>query len=498
MDNREYDELLENYREISLLTSVKGLLDWDQETYLPKDSIDKRAKQTSLLSGLIHRRISSVRVGKLIENLEGEADLSRDQRAIIREVKRVHRRAASVPESLVREMSKTTSLAQSKWSRARKKDDFDIFGPSLEKIISLKKEEAEYIGYPDRPYDALLDEYEPYTLTSDVAAVLDRLKIKMKPIVKKIIESGLVIDTTPIESGFETDKQEKFCRMILEDMGYDFNRGRLDRTVHPFTVGSDDDVRITTRYSDDLKVSLFSCIHEGGHALYEQGYLRENYNTPLAEPISLGIHESQSRMWENIIGRSLPFWEHYRETLTRHFPVLDRFTTSEIHNMFNVVKPSLIRVEADEVTYNMHILLRFEIENELFDGRMDAKEIPQEWNTRMEKYLGIETPDDRRGCLQDIHWSMGAIGYFPTYTLGNLYAAQFYESMRREIPQLDGRIGEGDLKTPLKWLRENIHRHGKRYTASELVEKVSREPLNEDHFVDYIREKYSSVYGLDL
>jgi carboxypeptidase Taq len=280
-------------------------------------------------------------------------------------------------------------------------------------------------------------------------------------------------------------------------MGYDLERGRLDPTEHPFTIGSNEDVRVTTKYNpDDPRPALFSCIHEGGHALYEQGYHTRYKNTPLAEPCSLGIHESQSRLWENIIGRSIHFWKFYYPLIRGAFPSLSGMTLEQFHRSINNVKPSLIRVEADEVTYNLHILIRFELEMDLIAGKLDVKEIPQAWKDKYEEYLGIRPKTDREGCLQDIHWAMGAFGYFPTYALGNLYSAQFYWAMVKKHPEVEKHISEGDLRTVLVWLRTNIHEKGKLYPASELVEIVTGEPLNEDHFIDYLKEKYGTLYNV--
>lgn len=498
MIDESYKRLLEIYREISHLHTITSILHWDQETYMPPNAITLRAGQNALLSGLIHQKITSDKIGKLIGKLEKNDELDRNQKAIVREIARMHRRAISIPEKLVREISKTKSIAQPAWARAREKNDFKGFQPHLEKILDLMKEVAEYIGYEEQPYDALFDEYEPYTRTSEAAEVMGKLREKMIPIVKRISDSDVVIDSSVLEGSYPVPDQRIFMLDLVKNLGYDLSKGRLDVTTHPFTTGTMTDVRITTRFSEkDIRPALFSCIHEAGHALYEQGFLEENYHTPLADAVSLGIHESQSRLWENIIGRSRPFWSHYYSRLRSSFNSLKDTNMNTFYQAINEVKPTYIRVESDEVTYNMHILIRFELELEMINDGMEVSEVPAAWNEKFEKYLGIIPPDDTRGCLQDIHWSMGAVGYFPTYTLGNLYSAQFYNSMLKDIPDMWENVAAGKFTDILDWLRINIHNKGKLHPATDLVKEVTGESLNEDHFVNYIKEKYGNIYGFN-
>jgi carboxypeptidase Taq len=363
-------------------------------------------------------------------------------------------------------------------------------------MVDLKMQVAEKVGYSDTPFDAMLEDHEPYTLTRQVKEIFERLRKKMVPIIENIV--SVEKDEILIKGDFPRDAQEGFYRKILTDIGYEFDRGRLDITEHPFTIGSGDDTRITTHYyEDDPRPALFSCIHEGGHALYEQGFLKEHFHTPLGEACSLGIHESQSRMWENLIGRSYPFWKHYYSGFQGSFPALSKIPLPLFYEAINQVKPSLIRTQADEATYNLHILIRFEIEIDIFDGKIDIKEIPQAWNDKYESYLGIRPDNDSVGCLQDIHWSMGAFGYFPTYTLGNLYASQFFDQMKRDL-DVDALMENGDLRPILSWLRTNIHHHGKMHPASELIKIVTGNRLDEDHFINYLKAKFGPIYEITL
>ncbi|MGA1821091.1 MAG: carboxypeptidase M32 [Thermoplasmatota archaeon] len=499
MTDVSYRRLLDIYSEISHLHSITSILHWDQETYMPPNAVSLRAGQNSLLSGLIHQKITSREVGSLLDELENREHLDENQYAIIREIGRIHRRAVSIPEDLVREISRTKSIAQPAWARAREKNDFKSFQPHLVKIIDLMKKVAEHIGYDDQPYDALFDEYEPYAKTSEAAEVMKNLRDKLIPIIRKISESGVDIDSSALEGSYPIPDQRAFMLDMVKNLGYDLSRGRLDVTTHPFTVGSMSDVRITTRFSEtDLRPALFSCIHEAGHALYEQGFLEEFYHTPLADSVSLGIHESQSRLWENIIGRSVPFWDYYYPILRARFDGLGGTDLSTFYRAINKVKPTYIRVEADEVTYNMHVLLRFELELELLNDEIDVSELPAAWTEKFEKYLGITPPDDTRGCLQDIHWSMGAVGYFPTYTLGNLYSAQFHNAMLRDMPDMWEDVRYGKFSDILNWLRIKIHNKGKLLPATDLIKDVTGESPNEDHFVSYIREKYGKIYDINL
>ena len=369
--------------------------------------------------------------------------------------------------------------------------------PVLSKIIELKKQEAEYIGYEDRPYDALLDGFEAGLTTAGLAPMFAGLRDKLSTIVDKIIKSGVEPDLGLVKCCYPVDEQAKLCKALTETILYDYDRGRMDVAPHPFTAGTLNDSRITVRYfDDDVRPSIFSALHEGGHALYEQGFIQEHYGTPMAQAVSLGVHESQSRMMENLVGRSRPFWEHWYPKLEKMFPKqLNGYNLDNWYAAINDVRPSLIRVEADEVTYNLHIILRFEMESELFSGELDIKDGPAAWNEKMQKYLQVEVPNDANGIMQDIHWSSGLFGYFPTYTLGNLYSAQFYHKAKQDMPDLEQNLAKGDVAPLLNWLRTNIHNKGRLYRAGELMEKVTGSQPSEEYFIDYLNKKFGELYG---
>jgi carboxypeptidase Taq len=498
MNVKAYDDLIDRYADIVRLGQVGSILMWDQNTYMPPGAVEMRGSQQSLVSGIAHKKLTSPRIRKLIKKIENE-ELTDKQRAIVREIDRVHTKASSIPRKLVEEISRMEPVATGAWIKAREKSDFSLFKKEQERFFSLKKEVAEHVGYEDSPYDALIDEYEPYMKSRKIEEIFHNLGRKLKPLVGKLTEACREMDPDAIKGDYPVEKQKSFSQFILQKMGYDMERGRMDISAHPFTSGSMDDVRITLRFDEnDIRPGLFSTIHEGGHALYEQGFRRENYLTPLSESVSLGIHESQSRFWENIIGRSRIFWEYMYPELKSFLPTLEQIDLDLFFKAINHVVLSPVRVEADEVTYSMHILVRFLIEKDLIEEKLDIPDVPQAWNDLYERYLGIVPENDSEGCLQDIHWAMGAIGYFPTYTLGNLYSAQFYNEVRHDVEDIDTSIGNGDLVPALKWLRENIHVHGKFYSADDLVREVTGHPLTEDHFINYLKDKYSQIFDVDI
>lgn len=493
-----YGKFMERVAELADIGHAQGLMGWDQETYMPPKGAAMRARAQGTLAGLHHERLTAPELVALVEELKGQ-ELEGDAAVNVREVDRGQSRALKIPKDLVVELSRTESLAHEAWVEARQQSNFALFQPWLEKILKLKKEVAERVGYEGAIYNALLDEYEPYALTEEIEPLFARLREKLVPLVERISAVGKFPARGVLDQEYPIVGQEELGRQVLEDMGFDLEAGRLDLAVHPFCSGtSRDDVRLTTRYSAEwLPGSLFGTIHEAGHGLYEQGLPADAVGTPAGSSVSLGIHESQSRMWENMVGRSRAFWTHYLPRLKTLFPnQLEALDVDAFYAAVNQVEPSLIRVEADEVTYNLHILLRFELEQDLFEDRVAVGDLPAVWNERMEQYLGVRPPDDAQGVLQDIHWSMGGMGYFPTYTLGNLYAAQFYHQAQQDLPDLAAQIERGELGGLKRWLNEKVHARGSRVTAAELVAEVTGEKLSADYFTDYLEAKFGALYGL--
>ncbi len=494
--------------EIQLLAHSVALLQWDQETGMPPKAIEERSEQLSLLEGMIHDRQTDPRVKGLLEEAgfttaanirvdEGTSDF--EEKAFLRAFGRSFERAAKIPRRLVTEMSRVSSRAQAAWIEARGRDDFSEFRPHLEKILALTIEKAGVLGYEDHPYDALLDEYEPGMSTRETASVFDELQRSLKPLTERIVEAqkALRVDDSFRFRGYPVEAQREFSLRVLREMGYDFDRGRLDESAHPFTTSTGgEDVRVTTRYNErDLFSGLFGSIHEGGHALYEMGIDSRYHGSVLGEGTSLGIHESQSRTWENMIGRSIEFWEHYFPILKKdYFPnQLGDIAQDVFIRGVNKVEPGLIRIHADELTYSLHVVLRFELEIALVNGDLKVRDLPEAWNEGMRRLLGIVPEGDADGVLQDVHWSMGAIGYFPTYALGNLFGAQFFQILRGQMTELDRKISQGDLRAIREWQRENIHRHGSTLTATELCGKISGEVLNPGYFTRYLEEKFGKL-----
>lgn len=495
-------------RELQLLSHSAALLQWDQETYMPEQALRERAEQMSLLSGLIHDRITLPEIADILVSLgvvfEQEAvpkvpaTFKGIEGAFLRELARQYRRNSKIPRDLVAELAKQKSIAQRIWMEARKVADFSRFSGQFSVILGLVKEVSSCLGYEDHPYDPLLDEFEPWMKTADVEGVFRKLRPGLTELLDKIRGSKETVDTEFLKCNYDIEKQRFFGRMILETIGYDFSRGRLDESIHPFTttLGSSD-VRLTTRYTRDFfPTAIFGTIHECGHGLYELGFAEGLQGTLLAEGASLGLHESQSRMMENLIGRSFPFWSFFYPKFKELFPqVLADVDLHRFYKGINQVAPSFIRVEADEVTYNLHILLRFELEKQLISGDLEVDDLPDAWNAQMVELLGITPPDDAQGVLQDVHWSWAMIGYFPTYSLGNLYAAQFFRVMTRDISDWRKQIQQGRFGAVLDWLKENIHRHGKVYSAQELCTRISGEALNPRYLLDHLERKFGEIYG---
>jgi carboxypeptidase Taq len=488
--------------DIAQLKSALAVLMYDREVFMPSKGSAPRADMLSFLAGELHERVVAPDFIALVGDAKAAADAKRlpaDESAIARELFRDVSRERKLPVEFVRELTHVTSEAYHVWMGARKKKDFSAYAPTLERIVALKRREAELVGYKKTPYDALLDVYEPYATTGEIDAVLTDLRNFLVPFLAKIRASRAGVSAAPIAGNYDVEKQKAFCALIVRQIGFDFEAGRLDVSAHPFSTGFHPrDVRITTRYNPkEVGESISGAIHEAGHAMYEQGLPAERFGTPLGEAVSLGIHESQSRMWENMVGRSLPFWTYFYPLLQKEFPApLVAVSLDVFYRAMNVVRPSLIRVEADEVTYNLHVILRFEIERALIEGSLGVADLPRIWNAKMKELLGVDVPDDGVGVLQDVHWSGGAIGYFPTYSLGNLYSAQFFAAARRDLPDMDAQMARGEFGGLLGWLREKIHVHGRFYSAQELVQRATGEKLNIRHYADYISKKYGAIYEL--
>ena len=501
------EQLKSKLREIHHLRDAASVLSWDQETYMPSGAGRVRAEQLATLQTLAHDQFVSSEMEGLLSryvdldtgNLlsEDQSEITDSTQALFRETWRDFSRAKKLPSAFVTELERECSLAQQVWAEARKTNDFQFFLPKLQKLVALKRQEAEFLGYTDSPYNALLDTFEPGSKVSELRPLFASLRSHLTRLLDQVRESSVQPNTELLTQSFDSGNQMVFGRLVLEQMGYDWQRGRLDLSAHPFTTAfHPTDVRVTTRVFDqDLPSCLFSCIHEGGHGLYEQGLPPKHYGTPLGEAISLGIHESQSRLWENSVGRSLAFWEYFYPKLQDMFPSqLGATGIEEFYLAINRVTPSLIRVEADELTYNLHIMVRFEIELDMIEERVEVDELPELWNAKMQEYLGIVPTSDAEGILQDVHWSFGAFGYFPTYTLGNLYAAMLFDQASQDLPTLHQDIGQGNLLPLKKWLNDQVHRWGRQYSAANLIHKVTGKNLTPDPFIQSLEKKMGDLY----
>ncbi len=490
------NELNRAWARISRIEQAIAILHWDMETCMPEDGSGPRSEQLALLAEVGHEWLTSDSTARLIEEAEKEvAGAGHDSReaALVRAARRLYDRKARIPSDLVSRMARTVARANSVWIRARAESDFPSFAPILGEIVELNREQADALGHGGNRYDALLDLYEPDLTTAETERIFDELKEVQVPLVRDVVSRRRDEDLDFLKQNFSVDRQEAFGLEVLRDLGFDFRRGRQDRSAHPFTTSfTPYDVRITTRFFEkDLLSALFSTIHEAGHALYDQGLPLDAIDTPLCQPVSLGVHESQSRLWENIVGRSRGFWEHYLPILKRYFPgQLDGVDTERFYRAVTAVTPGLIRVESDELTYNLHIFIRFEIEKDLVTGNLAAKDIPSVWNEKYREYLGLTPPDDARGCLQDIHWAHGAIGYFPTYTIGNILAVQLYRRAVEDRPSIPDEIRGGRFSSLLEWLREQVHVHGARYTFHELVHAITGTRLRVPPYLEYLKDKY--------
>lgn len=499
-----YAQLMTHVRRAALLGSCGSVLSWDRETYMPVGGNEHRAEQLSLIAGVTHEWSTDEHVGELLNHLSDSefTDAPDSDSAVnIREIRRAYDRARKLPQRLVEEISRVTALAQHHWAEARSKSDFPSFVPWLKQVIDLKREEADAVGFSDNgePYDALLSEYEPGATSAEVTQVFDALRAGLVPLLDEIRGASRSPQTSLLERDFPVHLQEDFAKQAAAAIGFDFERGRLDVTTHPFCSGfGPGDCRLTTRYDRNFFSSaFFGTLHEAGHGMYEQGLRADAFGTPLGTAVSLGIHESQSRMWENLVGRSRAFWDHFYPTAQGYFPeTIGTTELDDFHFAINAVRPSFIRVEADEVTYNLHIMLRFDLERDLISGKLSASDLPSAWNERFTSDFGITPKTDAQGCLQDVHWSAGLLGYFPTYALGNMYAAQFYEAADDQLGGLAAMFQRGEFHPLLKWLRENIHQQGQRFPATRLVEVVTGNPLSNVPLLSQLNDRFRPLYGL--
>ncbi|HEX9077456.1 MAG TPA: carboxypeptidase M32 [Anaerolineae bacterium] len=498
----KWEELKRRLAEIQHLHYASALLGWDQQTYMPPRGAANRADQLATLDKIAHELFTADEIGQLLEDLAEEAakqGYDSDPASLIRVTRRDYEKACRVPAALVEEISRTSALGIDAWTRAREASNFKEFQPLLEKIVNLEIELADHLGYQDRIYDALLDQYEPGMTTAQVEAIFAGLRPELVSLVRAIAPRADRVNNECLCREFDEQRQWDFGVEVLKAYGFDFQSGRQDKSVHPFTTGFGlGDTRITTRVEREyLPTALFGSLHECGHALYDMGYRSELEGTPLAGGASLGVHESQSRLWENLVGRSRGFWVHFFPRLRQVFPAqLADQDVESFYRAVNKVTPSLIRVEADEVTYNLHILLRFELENALVERKLAVSDVPEAWNSKMNEYLGVVPPNDATGCLQDIHWSLASLGYFSTYSLGNLLSVQLFDQAVKDVPSIPDRIAQGEFSDLLGWLGEKVHQHGRKYTLNELAIRVTGEPLQSRSYLAYLKRKYGEIYGL--
>jgi carboxypeptidase Taq len=486
--------------EASDLEHVVELMEWDAETYMPPGGAEDRAHHRATVESLMHRKYAAEEMGRLLEELKpwaAQLDPDSDDARLVRVTEREYLRRVKVPAEMVAELAQIRTIATAVWQEARQDNDFPRFRPHLEKIVDWRRRYASLFAPYEHIYDPLLAEFEPGMKTAEVQAVFNTLRPRQVALVREITVRPQV-EADFLYQPYDEQKQWDFGVEVITGFGYDWKRGRQDRTAHPFTIHFGiDDVRITTRFMPDyFSSAFFSTTHECGHALYEQGVDRALARTTLARGSTMALHESQSRLWENLVGRSRPFWEGFYPRLQEVFPMqLGGVSLEKFYKGINRVEPSLIRVEADEATYNLHVMLRLELEIALIEGSLEVKDLPEAWNTRMQEYLGLTPPNDALGVLQDIHWSSGYFGYFATYTMGNVIASQLWQRIEADIPDLTGQIRRGEFATLLGWLREKVHRHGRKFEAQELVQRITGSRIDPAPYLSYLQTKYSEIYG---
>jgi len=496
MDDREILNLTSKLQHANVLGTILDLLQWDEQVNLPVASGSRRSEQIALMSKLFHRASTDVAIGERLSSLEGRPEaLSANDRTIIRWARRDFDRATRLPSAFVAEKSRLDSEAYHVWRDARERSDFDRFAPFLRRQIEMTRRAAGYVGWGERPYDYCIDCHDPGMTAGEISGLFETLRAGLVPLVREITASPAQPQTDWLH-GFPVAEQDAFLRDVVQALGFDFTRGRIDVAVHPFCSGDAADTRLTTRFQEDEPLdSLYSAIHETGHGLYEQGLPMRHLGTPLGKAVGMAVHESQSRLWENQVGRSRQFWQHFESRFRRAFPrQTEGISFDEIHAAVNAVRPTAIRVDADEVTYNLHILVRFDLERRLFSGELDVSELPAEWNRLYRDWVGVVPASDAEGILQDVHWAGGMFGYFPSYCLGNMIAAQLWAAVQRAISDLSQDFTRGHFGRLLGWLRENVHQVGRRYDTRELVQKVTGEEISPAHLLKYLRDRYGSLY----
>lgn len=481
--------------DVNALGAAIAMMDWDQQTYMPRGGAEARAEHVGILSRMTHEMFTADETRRLLEDAKKEVS-EEDDVALVRVVQRDLDLRTKIPAELVAEKSRLGAIAHEKWVEARKTNDFAGFAPTLERMFEIARQEAECLGYKDHIYDALLDQYEEGATAADARKMFDTIKGPQVELVKAISEKPF-IDNSRFFGEWEEAKQQEFTKLAAKTIGFDFERGRQDTTAHPFCTGwSIGDVRLTTRFLPDVTSAIFSTLHEAGHGMYEQGSPMKWDRTPLAGGTSLGVHESQSRTWENIVGRSRPFWTYMLPKFKEAFPAFADVSLNDFYRMVNKVQPSFIRVEADELTYNLHVLVRFELECDLLAGKLAIKDLPAAWNAKYTEYLGVTPKNDSEGCLQDVHWSMGLIGYFPTYSFGNCLSYQFWASLKKDIPNVEESMEKGDFSPVLVWLTRHVYSQGRKYAPKDLVLRVTGKPLDPSDYLNGLSTKYKQIYGL--
>lgn len=502
---KNYEKLHEISRYSRILSGISSLLDWDQETFMPPAAIEIRAAQLKVLARLIHTSKTNAHFAKVLSKLidikSGKLkanNLPIPQKAALKVWRSDYLKESCLPLSFVEEFAELSCQATVVWRLAKEQDTFHTFAPYLDKIVYMNRKKADYLGYEKHPYDALLDLYEPGVTTIEVQTIFSNLRKSIMSFLSKI-KAAKQVDDSFLFDNFDRNKQIKFAHRVMEAIGYDSSKGRLDLSAHPFSSSCHPtDSRITSRlHPTSLMSHLSSTMHECGHGLYDMGLSEKLYGTPLGEPISLGMHESQSRWWETLIGQSKPFWSYFFPFLKKTFPKqLEGINLDKFYKSINKVTPSFIRIEADEVTYSLHIILRFELEKALIEGSLSVREIPEAWNAKMQELLDLTPANNAEGCLQDIHWSSGAFGYFPSYTLGNLYASCFFLAFEKQHPDWQKRVAQGELLFIKEWLNNNIHHYGRQYSSKELLKRVTGKELSVDAYKGYLNKKYKDIYNI--